>query len=181
MQRTLITGAQGFLGRHLVRQLRNQGVQVAALTRTSRLEPWYVPIGELPWCRSQLTEIIRSFEPDAIFHLVGSAAGSPAQLRALNLEAADTIMGALRELTVRPKLVFCGSAAEYGVAVAGQKPVSETAQCRPVSTYGITKLEQTEAAFAFGKATGTPVLVARIFNPIGPRAHLSSQSAVRTD
>jgi GDP-4-dehydro-6-deoxy-D-mannose reductase len=37
----------------------------------------------------------------------------------------------------------------------------------PLSAYGRSKLAQTRAALAYGEATGTPVLVARIFNPIG--------------
>ena len=48
-------------------------------------------------------------------------------------------------------------------------------QLRPAQSHGVAKLAQTNAALAFSEATGTPVLIARIFNPIGPDmpAHLA--------
>jgi len=77
-------------------------------------------------------------------------------------------MEALRLAEARPLFVCCGSATEYGSAVIDGVPTPETAACAPLSPYGASKLAQTRAALAFGEATGTRVLVARIFNPIGP-------------
>jgi GDP-4-dehydro-6-deoxy-D-mannose reductase len=69
---------------------------------------------------------------------------------------------------MHPLLVCCGSAAEYGQAITDGVPVCESTTCAPTSSYGATKLAQTYAALAFAEETGTPVLVTRIFNPIGP-------------
>ena len=77
-------------------------------------------------------------------------------------------MQALRDAHAHPLLVCCGSATEYGAAIVDGVPVCETARCAPISPYGAAKLAQTNATLAFGEATGTPVLIARIFNPIGP-------------
>jgi len=125
-------------------------------------------MGDAPWCPTRLAEIVEAALPDAIFHLAGGAGASVAELEQTNFGLATSLMQAIRETQARPLLVFCGSAAEYGAAVVAGVPVSETAICAPVSPYGISKLAQTHAALDFSSVTGAPVLIARIFNPIGP-------------
>jgi GDP-4-dehydro-6-deoxy-D-mannose reductase len=144
------------------------GVEVTALTRREGPEPWYVAMGDAPWSADRLARIIEATQPDAIFHLAGGVAGAPHQVDELNLGMTWALMRALGVSGFCPLLVCCGSAAEYGSAIADGVPVSEDTPCLPVSPYGIAKLAQTQAALAFSEATGTPVLVARIFNPVGP-------------
>lgn len=168
MRRAIVTGAGGFLGRHLVHDLQQHGVDVTALARKPGLEASYIAMGDAPWCPTRFAKIIETVEPDVIFHLVGGVAGSPAALEQLNVGVTTSVMRALRDVQARPLLVCCGSAAEYGAAVTDGTPACETATCAPVSAYGATKLAQTNAALAFAETTGTPVLIARIFNPIGP-------------
>ena len=168
MQRAIVTGAEGFLGRHLVRDLRQHGVCVTGLVRQPKLDVSYIAMGDAPWCSARLARIIEMAEPDVIFHLAGGAVGSQAALERLNVGIATAVMQAVRDVQACPLLVCCGSAAEYGAAIVDGVPVDEAASCAPVSAYGATKLAQTNAVLAFAEDTGTPVLIARIFNPIGP-------------
>jgi len=168
MRRAIVTGADGFLGRHLVAVLEEHGVAVTTLTRRARPKLLSVEVEQAAWYSARLADIIERSEPDAIFHMVGGAVGSEAELVQSNLGVTASIMQALRDVCARPLLVCCGSATEYGAAIVDGVPVRETAACAPVSTYGSSKLAQTKAALEFSDTTGTPVLVARIFNPIGP-------------
>ncbi len=168
MRRALVTGALGFLGRHLVRDLEQRGIRVTALARRPPAEVPYIAMGDAPWCSSRLARIIESAEPDVIFHLVGGAGGAQAHLKQVNVGVADAVMQALRSIRMRPLFLCCGSAAEYGGSIVDGVPVCESAKCCPLGSYGATKLAQTTTALAFAEETGTPVLVARIFNPIGP-------------
>lgn len=168
MRQAIVTGAEGFLGRHLVRELRRHGVHVTALGRLPGDEASYVAMGDAPWPTGRLADIIETTEPDAIFHLVGGKANSATELEQLNVGVAMAVMQAVRDVQVRPVMVFCGSAAEYGSAIVDGAPVSETADCQPTNAYGAAKLAQTNAALAFAARSGTPVLITRIFNPIGP-------------
>jgi GDP-4-dehydro-6-deoxy-D-mannose reductase len=168
VRRAIVTGADGFLGRHLVDVLEQHGVVVTALTRRSRPDASHIAMGDADWRPARLAEIVEAAEPEAIFHLVGGAAGCKAELEQVNLGVTTSVMQALREVGARPLLVCCGSAAEYGAALVDGVPACETTPCSPVSAYGASKLAQTKAALEFSEATGTPVLVARIFNPIGP-------------
>lgn len=168
MRRAIVTGSKGFLGRHLVLGLRQRGVDVTTLGRHTAADASHIAIGEAPWCPTRLARIIEAAEPDAIFHLAGDVTGSPATLQEVNAGLAGSIMQALSDVQARPVLVCCGSAAEYGSAIEDGVPVAETAACGPASAYGMSKFAQTTTALAFGERTGTPVLVARIFNLIGP-------------
>jgi GDP-4-dehydro-6-deoxy-D-mannose reductase len=168
MRRAVVTGAQGFLGSHVVRELRRRGVSVTTLGRQPTSDVSHIGMGNAPWCQTRLAQVLDDADPDAIFHMAGGLEGSPAELHQLNAGLAIAIMRALRDTGQRPLLVCCGSAAEYGAAIVDGVPVRETAACAPLNAYGVSKLAQTNAALAFAEATGTRVLVARIFNPIGP-------------
>lgn len=168
MRRALVTGAQGFIGRHLVHDLRERGIQVTPLVRRLGADASAFVLGEVPWCPEALARLIVDLEPDVVFHLAGRATGSLTELHQANVDLAAALIQALRDVELRPALIISGSAAEYGTVVVDGEPVAETATCAPTGDYGATKLAQTHAVLDFGEATGTRVLVTRIFNPIGP-------------
>ena len=165
----LVTGAAGFLGHHLVRELERHGTRVTGLARRGGAGSPHLAMGDAPWEPRRLAGIIEDTQPDVVFHLAGGAVGTAAQLGAMNVGLARSVMEALALAQARPLLVCCGSAAEYGSAVSDGVATPETAACAPLSAYGASKLAQTRAALDFGEAGGRRVLVARIFNPIGPR------------
>jgi GDP-4-dehydro-6-deoxy-D-mannose reductase len=167
MRRAVVTGGTGFIGRHLVADLRRRGVHVTTIGRRPMQDRHHVALGSGAWTIAQLARILDDKEPEAIFHLAGGATGTQAELEHLNLGLATSLMQALRGIGQRPVLVVAGSATEYGAAIVDRVPVREGSECAPVGAYGRSKLAQTCAALAYGEATGTPVLVARIFNPIG--------------
>ena len=168
MRRVVVTGADGFLGGHLVRELWRHDIHVTALGRLPGDQASYIAMGDAPWSSPRLAQIIEKAEPEVVFHLVGGLAGSAAELEQLNVGVAMSLMRSVWDMQVRPLLVFCGSAAEYGSAAVDGMPIDELTVCAPANAYGASKLAQTEAALAFSERTGTPVLIARIFNPIGP-------------
>jgi nucleoside-diphosphate-sugar epimerase len=152
VQRAIVTGADGFLGGHLVRGLQQQGVRVTGLARRPGPEVPYLAMGGAPWSVSCLARIIERTEPDVVFHLVGGVVGSAAELEQSNLGVASSLMLALKEAQARPLLVCCGSAAEYGAAIVDGVPACENAICAPSGAYGAAKLAQTNAALALPKA-----------------------------
>jgi GDP-4-dehydro-6-deoxy-D-mannose reductase len=168
MRRAIVTGAQGFVGRHLVQDLRQRGVHVTTLGRKTAEDLWHIAMGDGPWGEANLARVIDAAEPDAIFHLAGGAVGSAAELEYMNVTLANSLFGAVRDVGARPLLVMFGSAAEYGGALLDGVPICETAICAPLNPYATTKLAQTKAALAFAEATGIEVLITRIFNAIGP-------------
>ena len=167
MKRALITGASGFLGRHVITELTRQGVEVTTVGRVTDSTPNHYGIGNAPWHAPVLAEIVSSEQPDAIFHLVGTSIGLAQELDEVNWGTANTLMQAIRFSNIKPLLICCGSAAEYGSAIVDGVPIAENIECIPATPYGSSKLAQTRSAMAFSLATGIPVIVARIFNPFG--------------
>lgn len=167
MRRAIVTGADGFLGRHLVRELEGRGVAVTPLVRRPGAAMAGSVAPAMDWVL-RIREIIDQTAPDVIFQLAGRTRGTAAELEQANLGLTRSVMAALDALGASPLLVCCGSAAEYGAAIADGVPVAETVRCAPAGPYGATKLAQTRAVLDHAAATGAPVLVARIFNAIGP-------------
>ena len=168
MRSAIITGGQGFIGRHLVKALRRRGVNVKTLGRRRSDDTTHIVLEEPSWDSPALDRVFENAAPDCIFHLAGKTRGTPAELAHANVSLIQGLLQALRRTTLRPRLVIAGSAAEYGSAIRDGEPVRETAICVPLSAYGASKQAQTRAAMAYADATGASVLVARIFNPLGP-------------
>jgi GDP-4-dehydro-6-deoxy-D-mannose reductase len=171
MRSAVVTGGQGFIGRHLVRALRRRGVIVRTLGRKqseNATDTTHIVLAESSWDSWALDRILEDLAPDCIFHLAGRARGTPAELTHANLELMQSLLRAMRRTNLRARIVVAGSAAEYGSAIRDGEPVRETATCAPLSAYGMSKQAQTREALSYADATGASVLVARIFNPLGP-------------
>ena len=177
IRKALVTGGTGFIGQYLVGTLRGRGIHTVTLGRRNRTSgsDEFVALEEALWDTDALDSILAAAAPDCIFHLAGRTMGTPDELNHANVGLLNSILHALVRTGLRPRLVVAGSAAEFGSAIRDGEPVRETAICAPLTCYGASKLAQTNAALRHADITGMSVLVARIFNPIGPNmpAHLA--------
>lgn len=170
--RALVTGATGFLGAALVRHLVVKGWTVTALGR--HRASVQTCLLERMEDATLLAEIFETTRPDVIFHLAGCAVGSVDEMRRINVDFAAAIIAAAKRSDPSPRIVFAGTAAEYGLVPLDELPVTEDRECHPSGDYGATKLRQTALGLSAAKE-GVPVFLPRLFNLIGPgmRPHLS--------
>lgn len=170
MRSALVTGGQGFIGRHLANALRRRGINVRTLGRRRSVDTTdttHIVLEEAAWDSRALDRVLEDTAPDCIFHLVGKARGTPTDLIHANVGLTRDLLRALERTALRPRLVVAGSAAEYGSAIKDGEAIRETAICAPLSAYGASKQAQARAALAYADTTGASVLVARVFNPLG--------------
>lgn len=168
MARWLVTGGSGFLGAHLLRTLIDQGFEVTALGRRE-----LTTTESVRFHRADLDDpdsvraAIRDIAPTVVLH----AAGRTPPAEAVDLYRGNTLatvhlLDALRAWGQPARAVLAGSAAELGPVPCEDLPVSEEYPAHPADAYGLSKLLATSA----GLAARPPleVMVARVFNPIGP-------------
>jgi nucleoside-diphosphate-sugar epimerase len=161
-----VTGASGFIGRHLVATLKRTGWRVAVARHGSHADQG-PDLGPFPWTAARIRVALSDVAPDAVFHLAGlSRASSAAELFQANTVVAAELLDAVAREKRAPKVVLAGSAAEYGRVPLEAIPVTEAHPCRPVTDYAVSKHAQTLLALARA-SSGQPVLIARIWNPVG--------------
>lgn len=139
-----MTGATGFVGSHLVRQLLDEGWRVRSLVRpTSRVEPLLEAGVEL--CLGDLRDSDRLREglegTDTVFHLAAvTAARSEQEYHAANTLGTRSLLSALVSADRRPRrLVYLSSYAAAGPSRGtGPRPID--LQPEPLTAYGRTKL-----------------------------------------
>jgi nucleoside-diphosphate-sugar epimerase len=171
----LITGATGFIGRHVLDALKAQAdgragdeTTVFVLGRR-RPDGWPADafLGVDLTDADRLRVAIESIAPDVVVHTAGRTPPAPDQeLYRANFWATIHLLGALRALKRPVRVVLSGSAAELGPVDAALLPVDESRECNPVTAYGRSKCLATQA----GRSEPSPleVMIARVFNPIGP-------------
>lgn len=171
-RRALVTGADGFLGRAIVRALAEAGAEVLALGRRPGLPP---PPGaverlacDLADPRSELPALDR-LGVSVVAHAAGMA-GTPRDaagrraLYAANLDAVERILDAAEASATRPRVISIASAAIYG---GSESPLSEDAPLRPLSAYGVSKAAGALAVRMRREVRGLDAVVAVPFNLIG--------------
>lgn len=185
--RVLVTGADGFVGEHLVAELLDAGQEVSASTLTlppTRDTLSMEQVAAADWKAADVRDhdalyrLIAAIRPDQIYHLAGFASGAMARERAaqaLAVNAGGTVnlceaVGAVREEfpDFDPRILVMGSGDAYGDAANEGVPLDEHMRLRPVSAYGLSKAAQELAAHTYRRARGLRILVARSFNLVGP-------------
>lgn len=156
----LVTGAGGFLGRHVVARLRELSIPVETLGRTGSI------VLADPGDTGAIHAAMQAVRPSLVFHLAGTTKATPLEdAYRVNVLFGAHLLAAARALPAPPRVLLAGSAAEYGSVSKAALPLAEDAACNPRSVYGITKLAQTMHGLA--AADMLPIVIARLFNLVG--------------
>lgn len=181
-KQTLVTGAGGFIGSHLVEALVDQGQRVRALVHyNSRSDPGM--LGELAGEHLRHVEIVsgdirdpflvrRAVQGcDCVFHLaaligVPYSYVAPADYVAVNVVGTTHVLQACLDEGVA-RVVHVSTSEVYGSA--RRVPVDEEHPLQGQSPYAASKIGGEKLAEAFHRSFGCPVVVVRPFNAYGPR------------
>jgi nucleoside-diphosphate-sugar epimerase len=110
--KVLVTGASGFLGRYVCRELRDRGHEPVGLCRRPGSAPEGVDeaIGELSDGDS-LERAVRQTRPDRVIHLAAEIASqrSEAKIRAANVNGTRMLLDACKSIDRRPTFVFAST------------------------------------------------------------------------
>lgn len=136
----LITGATGFIGTSLCRQLRNRGERIIAVGRQQVEGPWH----EFQCQDFSNQEFHIDFsDVHTIFHLVGKAHAlaetkqDEGQYFAINREGTRKLLEAAKLAGVRRFVLFSSVKA---MGEGGFECIDESSVCRPETPYGASKL-----------------------------------------
>lgn len=173
--RALVTGANGFAGRHLVETLRGSGHEVFAASGPEHVDGYHLRID-----LSDLETIVRAVhesDPDVVFHLAGqafvpTAIARPLQTYEINAMGTFRVLEAIQDYAARSKhtvgIVLASSASVYGSVAKENRPQREEDVMKPLDPYGASKAASEFACLAAYHAFGVKSVIARSFNHVGP-------------
>ena len=160
-RRILVTGAEGFVGKHLVPALR--GAFPQATLHVARFD-----VTDEDAVRAG----VRTAAPEACVHLaavsaIAAARNDPRLAWKVNLAGTLTLQRVLAEEAPGSTLLFVSTADAYGRSFALGEPLDESAALNPVNVYGATKAA---ADLALGAMSDGDLRILRVrpFNHTGP-------------
>jgi NAD dependent epimerase/dehydratase len=180
MKRAFVTGAEGFIGSHLVELLLEKGYSVKALSQYNSFNNWgwledipahpklEVVSGDIRdphFCK----EIIKNI--DTVFHLAALIAIpysyiAPDSYIDTNIKGTLNIVQAAKE-NGNIRIIHTSTSEVYGTAQ--YIPIDEKHPKQPQSPYSASKIGADAIAMSFYNAFELPVTIARPFNTYGPR------------
>jgi NAD dependent epimerase/dehydratase len=176
----LITGADGFIGSHLVEMLVAQGANVRALSYYNAFNNWGW-LEDIP-CQKEIEVVTGDIRDphfcltlaqniDIIFHLAALIA-IPYSYIAPDSYVDTNIKGTVNMLQAALKnscerFIHTSTSEVYGTA--NYVPIDENHPLQPQSPYSATKIGADSIAISYYNAFELPLVVARPFNTYGPR------------
>jgi nucleoside-diphosphate-sugar epimerase len=174
-ERILITGGTGFVGSNLVLRLLSLGCKVAVLTRANSSHVRLDRISEeIEWCvadledRQAVRQAVETVRPVLVYHLASSSFNPPTTdalgHARINIIGTMHLLEALRLIVPHARLVYTGSAAEYGEG----RGLTENLVPAPRTVLGATKAAAATLIQAYSRLYGVETVVLRLFTPYGP-------------
>jgi GDP-4-dehydro-6-deoxy-D-mannose reductase len=168
---SLVTGATGFAGSHLIDHLLEHEPAVAAWGHLRPGEPHLAGDPRVLWDsvdlleRQAVVDALARLQPSVIYHCagiahVGESWSKPVRALSVNVLGTHHVLEAVREAGLHIPVLVTGSALVYRQSA---ELLREDGEIGPADPYGVSKLAQEMLALRAG------VLVVRPFNHAGPR------------
>lgn len=169
----LITGAYGFIGRHVARLYGEKGWKVTGMGHGdwSRKEWNDWNIAEWHTCDITLESLLTyAGEPDVIVHCagggsVGFSVSHPFQDYQRTVETTAHVLEFVRLHAPRAVIVYPSSAGVYGITT--KLPIAEDSLLGPVSPYGVHKKIAEDLLRCYGRHFGVSSAIVRLFSVYG--------------
>jgi UDP-glucose 4-epimerase len=173
MRTVLVTGANGFIGRHVCRAAALQGNRVIGIGHGDWTEESWSSWGLSAWHELDVTLaslLAHAGQPHVVIHCAGSASvgfsmENPAQDFERTVGTTLEVLEYLRTCAPETALVFPSSGAVYGCAAT--LPITEESPLAPVSPYGVHKKIAEDLCRSYSRSFGLRVAIVRIFSAYG--------------
>jgi UDP-glucose 4-epimerase len=173
-----ITGANGFIGRYLARELANAGHAVHGIGHGALADFEKHRLGLQTWLNGEIdapnlnTLAAAHGLPSKIFHLAGGSSvglsiALPLEDFSRTVSSTARLLEWLRGAAPDCRLIAASSAAVYGAQYAG--PIPENAAPAPMSPYGEHKLMMEQLCRSYAITFGLRSTVVRLFSVYGPQ------------
>lgn len=179
--RALVTGLDGFAGRHLGALLLTRGVELHGTVRRPERRAALAAGGLAAAALRALdvrdaaavAEVVAATAPDVLFHLaarsfVPDAVADPAEAFTVNALGTLHVLAAVARHAPRCRVLVVGSADGYGAVPDAAQPIVESAPLRPLNAYGASKAAADLLAGQWADGMGLDVIRVRPFNHTGP-------------
>ena len=158
----LVTGADGFVGRHLLEHLRASGDVATGVDRECDVTD-----------AASVLDALEGVRPDTIYHLaaltaVGASWSNPVEYTRVNVLGTKNVLDAAHRVVPDATVVLVSSADVYGVVRAEDLPLVETFRVAPANPYASSKVEAEHVGHDAVRERAQRVVIARPFNHVGP-------------
>lgn len=173
-KRVLVTGANGFIGRHCLEHLQSRGFEIYAVT--SKIE---LPQStQVHWAHSNLLEVgatkklMEQIKPSHLLHLAWDVTPGKFWTSSSNLDWVQASLDLLQQFNSAggKRVVIAGSCTEFDWTWNGTT-FNENVPCKPYTLYGASKAGLFQIAQAYCKQVGIKMTWGRIFYLYGPHEY----------
>jgi GDP-4-dehydro-6-deoxy-D-mannose reductase len=182
MDRYLITGFSGFVGKHFLEYLETLhspvsvlGVDIVppdfGLDRLHYMQCDFEKMDLLD--REGIEKIILQFQPNYILHLASYSSvafswKNPVKSFQNNTNIFLNVLEAVHSVNSKVRILSIGSSEEYGDLAEGHAKFREEDILHPVSPYAVARVSQEMLSKVYAKGYGLDIVMTRSFNHIGP-------------
>ena len=168
--RYLITGASGFVGKHLKSFLKENVPQSTVLgIGRDNLSDEQVDLHD----RKSLTKTLKAFNPHFIIHLASDSSVSyswkqPIESFSNNVNIFLNLIESVRKLSLESRILSVGSSEQFGIVRTADLPLSENSPQNPISPYAVARTSQEMLSKVYADGYGLDIVMTRSFNHFGP-------------
>ena len=185
-KRVLVTGADGFMGSHLVDRLLAEGAKVSVYVRgNSTIGTTQYALKNIKHQEGSLEEILTGNiasqdakdlviknRPEIIFHLAADAYvpnsfDHPIEVMETNVIGTLNMLHAVKEGKGIKRIVCTSSSEIYGMTINGS--INEKHELYPSSPYAASKVAADRYCYSYWFTYNLPIAIIRPFNTYGPR------------
>jgi len=174
-KKILITGSEGFIGKHLLNKLSNKKNVIFA----SYYKKKFKILNKVSYIRcdfryeNQINDLIKKVSPDIIFHLAAKSHPiysfkEPIKTMETNVMGTIKLFETCKRLKINPKIIVACSSAQFGAKKKNELPINEKSDSSPEHIYGFSKLIQSLLSKQYFKMFKLKIYQAIIFNTSGP-------------